>query len=87
MVDHQPRDAVWNASQGADLQLFGHTHAGQVWPLGLLLTHLGQPMNYGWFSFGDKGAVVSSGFAGWGFPFRTQEHSEYVVIQIIARAR
>ena len=29
--DHQPVDAEVNAAQGADLQLSGHTHAGQIY--------------------------------------------------------
>jgi predicted MPP superfamily phosphohydrolase len=39
VLDHQPKtDEVHHASSlGADLLLAGHTHAGQIWPMGLLV--------------------------------------------------
>lgn len=83
LVDHQPRDMEENASAGYDLMLSGHTHAGQMWPVGLITTLFDkQTVNYGQKSFGNMQLIVSSGIAGWGYPLRTGKHSEYVVIQI-----
>lgn len=81
MADHQPLEAEENAAQGVDLQVSGHTHAGQIFPIGWLLRWSGSPV-YGLYRMGGCRVIVSSGFAGWGFPIRTQERSEYVVIHL-----
>lgn len=39
-------------------------------------------LNYGKEKIDDMTAINSSGIGGWGFPIRTQNHSEYVVINI-----
>jgi predicted MPP superfamily phosphohydrolase len=36
LLAHQPRSAVEAEKAGFDLQLSGHTHGGQFWPLGLV---------------------------------------------------
>lgn len=81
IADHQPNDWKANSAAGMDLQLSGHTHAGQVWPAGLFLELVGG-LNYGRYDRDDCTAIVSSGFAGWGFTVRTSERSEYVVVDI-----
>ena len=37
VLDHQPTEYELNASSGTDLLLSGHTHAGQFWPLNIVL--------------------------------------------------
>ena len=81
MVDHQPVETEENRAQGVDLMLSGHTHAGQIWPVGVISEWTGT-LNYGRYQRGDCQIIVSSGFTGWGYPVRTQEHCEYVVIDI-----
>lgn len=81
VADHQPVEGKENGAQGADLQLSGHTHAGQIFPVGCFNEcFLG--FNYGKYQKDGCSVVVSSGTAGWGFPVRTQGRCEYVVIQI-----
>lgn len=83
LLDHQPRKLKENADAGVDLQLSGHTHAGQIWPTGQLGQLFGvTEWNYGLKKIGDFQAIVSSGIAGWGYPIRTGGHSEYVVITV-----
>ena len=82
VLDHQPREYAESAAAGVDLQLSGHTHAGQVFPAGLLTEPFGSELNYGLKAIGSFRAIVTSGVSGWGFPFRTEKHSEYVVIHI-----
>ncbi len=83
MLDHQPLDLVINKDLGVDLQLSGHTHAGQIWPIGQISEALEiNEMTYGYNQMEDYRIIVSSGMAGWGYPFRTSEHSEYLVIDI-----
>lgn len=81
MLDHQPIEAEENNALGVDLQLSGHTHAGQIWPVGPL-TELMGALNYGQYEVGNCHVIVSSGVAGWRYPMRTGEHSEYVIIDI-----
>lgn len=81
VADHQPIEAKENDLQGADLEISGHTHAGQIWPIGHF-TELTGGLNYGEYQEGECKVIVSSGFTGWGYPIRTQGHCEYVVVNI-----
>lgn len=86
-ADHQPVEAKENAAAGVDLELSGHTHAGQIFPIGHF-TELFGGMNYGEYQKEGCTVIVSSGFTGWGFPIRTQGKCEYVVVHLRAqRAR
>ncbi len=83
VLDHRPVELEENAAAGVDLQLSGHTHAGQIWPTGQLAELLGiNEMNYGLKKIDGFHAIVSSGIAGWGYAVRTGGHSEYVLIDV-----
>ncbi|WP_434309299.1 metallophosphoesterase [Hominifimenecus sp. rT4P-3] len=83
LVDHQPLELEQNAALGYDLLLSGHTHGGQIWPLGLINEFLGiNEINAGQRKIGDFQAIVSTGIAGWGFPMKTEGAAEYVMIDI-----
>ncbi|MBP2032075.1 putative MPP superfamily phosphohydrolase [Clostridium algifaecis] len=83
LLDHQPFELQKNDELGYDLQLSGHTHAGQIWPVGLLSDILRtNELNYGYKKLSNMQAIVSSGMAGWGYPIRTEANSEYVIIDI-----
>lgn len=81
VADHQPVGAEENSDQGVDLEVSGHTHAGQIWPVGIF-SELAGVLNYGEYQRGDCTVIVSSGFAGWGYSIRTEGHCEYVIINI-----
>lgn len=81
VLDHKPIDCLENSKEGADLQISGHYHGGQTFPLGLqdrLTGHL----IYGEYKFGDMKLLESSGMAGWGKPIKNEGKCEYVVINI-----
>lgn len=83
MVDHQPIEYQENVDSGVDLILSGHTHGGQVFPIKFFINLLHTAdLAYGHANIKGMDAVVSSGMAGWGYPIRTQEHSEYTIIDI-----
>ena len=86
MLDHQPVDLKINDELGYDLQLSGHTHGGQMFPVVLISDILGfGEMNYGYRKLNHMQVVVSSGIAGWGYPLRTGSHSEYVIVNIVRK--
>ena len=83
VLDHQPTDYAAVKEARADLILSGHTHAGQIWPAGFIARLFRfDDLNYGEKQDGNLDAIVTSGIAGWGYPIRTEKHSEYVVIKI-----
>lgn len=84
VADHQPAGSKENARAGVDLQVSGHTHAGQIWPMGRILRLFGQ-LNYGRFQEDGCTVIVSSGVAGWGYPLRTERRCEYVIVDIVPR--
>ncbi|MBO5529415.1 MAG: metallophosphoesterase [Bacilli bacterium] len=79
-LDHQPFAYRDNFSLGADLQLSGHTHAGQIFPLRFLYS-FSVPV-YGDYTEQGKTLHVSSGVGNWAVPFRTEVGCEYEVITL-----
>ena len=83
VLDHHPKDLKASAKSNIYLHLSGHTHAGQVFPAYYIFELFNiNELNYGKEKIDDMTAINSSGIGGWGFPIRTQNHSEYVVINI-----
>ncbi len=81
LISHQPSGAEDCAAAGADLMLSGHTHGGQIWPLGYAVALISP--NYGEYRFGEMTLIVSSGICGWGYDVRTQGVSEYVIVDVL----
>lgn len=83
LLDHQPREIKENASLGIDLQLSGHTHNGQIWPLGTLcqMLHINE-VEYGHVSIDGMDVIVSSGMGAWGFAMKSQGKCEMVEINL-----
>lgn len=83
-VDHSPYLEDDIRATGADLQLSGHTHAGQFFPLQYVY-RLGVNNIYGDYKLGDTNLYVSPGITGWYFPLRTVAHCNYEVITLEPR--
>ena len=81
VLDHQPAEYIENSESGADLQLSGHTHGGQVFPFAIVQHFLGH-LVYGEYDFEDMKQIVSSGLTGWGWSMRNEAKCEYVLINI-----
>ena len=81
-ADHEPYDFKIKADAGVDLQLSGHTHGGQLFPVGTVmdLFHVGD-MVYGKEQVGNMIAITTSGVTG-SHPLRTQGKSEYVIVTV-----
>ncbi len=69
LLAHQPKAAIEAARHVVDLQLSGHTHGGQLWPLGWLL-RIGQPAVAGLRRLGETAVYVSCGTGSSGPPMR-----------------
>jgi hypothetical protein len=79
LLDHEPHNLAEGASLGADVELCGHTHDGQLWPWNLLVFAF-YDMSYGYRRVGNMHAYVSSGAGTWGPPVRVGTHPEIVRI-------
>ena len=82
VADHQPYDEEQLAAEVSALQLSGHTHAGQLWPLQFVYRLLGLPA-YGEFQEPGTRLYVSAGESGWMLPLRTEAHCEWELITLV----
>jgi uncharacterized protein len=81
LLDHQPFHLDETAKNGVDLQLSGHTHNGQMWPLNYL-TRAIYELSYGYLRKGNAQIIVSSGYGLWGPRIRSGSRSEVMLINI-----
>ncbi len=81
LLDHQPFHLNETASHGIDLQLSGHTHNGQMWPLNYITSKIYE-LSYGYLKKGNTNFIVSSGYGLWGPRVRSGSHSEVLLINI-----
>lgn len=81
VADHEPYDNDQLEQEKAALQLSGHTHAGQLWPIQIIYRLL-RLQAYGEFEYPDTLLYVSSGASGWMTPFRTEEHCEWELVTL-----
>ena len=80
-LDHQPYNLAKVDSLGVDMQISGHTHRGQVWPLSLITDYMYE-QSYGYRKWNNAHIYVSSGLSLWGPPFRIGTHSEIAVFTL-----
>jgi len=82
LLAHQPKITKELKDENIDLILSGHTHAGQIFPFGLLVL-LDQPYLSGLYQHSKKTQIfVSSGAGYWGPPIRILAPSEIVFIRL-----
>ncbi len=81
VVDHQPSGLDEARKAGVDLQMSGHTHGGQFFPINLITGRMFEEDN-GYFRDGSFNLVVSCGFGTWGPAVRLGSRSEVVELNI-----
>jgi predicted MPP superfamily phosphohydrolase len=81
LLDHQPFHLDETAKYGIDLQLSGHTHNGQMWPLNYV-TSMIYELSYGYLKKRNTHFIVSSGYGLWGPRVRSGSRSEILIINL-----
>lgn len=84
LMAHQPvviHDAV---KHGIGLQLSGHTHGGQMWPVNYI-AQASNPTLAGLEQYGDTALYVTRGAGAWGPPVRVGAPSDVTVVQLASR--
>ena len=81
LLDHQPFHLDESEKYGVDLELSGHTHNGQMWPLNHV-TALIYELSYGYLKKGNSQFIVSSGYGLWGPRVRSGSRSEVMMINV-----
>jgi uncharacterized protein len=82
LLAHHPRVIARAVAAGVDLQLSGHTHGGQMLPLGWL-ARLFDPVVSGLARFGSSWLYVSQGTGFWGPPVRVGTSCEIAAITLV----
>lgn len=85
LLDHQPYDLSALASTPVDMQLSGHTHNGQIWPLNLITDRMFE-LSHGHRVFGKTHVIVSSGFGIWGPRMRIGTRPEILSITLTGKS-
>jgi len=81
LVDHRPTEIDQVSSTKADIQLSGHTHNGQLFPINLI-TRKVYELSWGHIKKGNAHFFVTSGIRLWGPTVRTTGKSEIMVIDV-----
>ncbi len=84
LLAHNPRLAPLGAAAGFDLQLSGHTHAGQFFPWTLAVHLVHAPHVAGLSRLGRMWVYVSAGTGTWGPPLRFGTEPELTLLRIVA---
>ncbi|MFE4500144.1 metallophosphoesterase [Rhodococcus sp. NPDC056743] len=82
LLAHEPRQALEASEMGIDLQLSGHTHGGQMWPLRYLVP-LQQPSVQGLDKVGNTVLYTTRGAGAWGPPVRVGAPPEITVLELV----
>ena len=86
VLDHEPNDFDAEAASGADLVLCGHTHGGQLFPLGYVGLLMGANDEFlGLSRRENTDFIVNSGIADWSIPFKTGCRAEYVIVEVTGK--
>jgi predicted MPP superfamily phosphohydrolase len=81
LMDHNPSYLEDGDNAQIDLQLSGHTHQGQFFPLNLVTDKVFE-VDWGYLQKDHMQVIVSNGFGTWGPPIRVGNRPEIVEIFI-----
>ena len=81
LIDHRPTEIEQVSKTTVDVQLSGHTHNGQLFPINLITRRVYE-LSWGYKQIRNTHFFVTSGIRLWGPPVRTTGKSEIMVIDI-----
>ena len=84
LLAHNPKIAPEAEQAGFDLQLSGHTHAGQFFPWTIVIHWVHGPHAAGLSRRGRLWVYVSAGTGTWGPPVRLGSRPELTVLRLVA---
>ena len=82
LLYHPPVEIEHAKAAGVNLQLSGHTHRGQVFPVCFITDYIYKGMSYGLHTLGDYNIYTTDGVGTWGPPMRTGNTPEIVDIKL-----
>jgi hypothetical protein len=82
LLYHSPTQVAEAKAAGINLQLAGHVHHGQIFPLQFITRLMFGKYYYGLHTEGDYTLYTTSGTGLWGPTMRTGNHPEIVVIHL-----
>ncbi len=82
LLDHRPTEIDQVSRTVVDIQLSGHTHNGQMFPVNLIMRRLYE-LSWGYRKIGNTHFFVTSGIRLWGPPVRTVGKSEIMIIDVL----
>ena len=82
LLYHPPVSIEQARAAGVNLQLSGHTHKGQIFPVVFITDYIYKGYSYGLHSLGDYSIYTSTGVGTWGPPMRTGNTPEIVAIKL-----
>jgi predicted MPP superfamily phosphohydrolase len=81
LLDHRPTELEEVSKTSVDIQLSGHTHNGQMFPISLIIQNMYR-LSWGHEKIGNTHFFVTSGIRLWGPPVRTTGKSEIMVVDV-----
>ncbi|MBZ4016401.1 metallophosphoesterase, partial [Streptomyces purpurogeneiscleroticus] len=84
LLAHQPVMIHEAVRHSVDLQLSGHTHGGQMWPVNYIAA-AANPTVAGLDRYGDTQLYVSRGAGAWGPPVRVGAPPDVTIVQLASR--
>ena len=84
VLDHRPTDLERVSLNPVDIQLSGHTHHGQLFPVNFV-TKRRYELSWGYLKKRETHFFVTSGVQLWGPPVRTAGYSEILDIKVVFR--
>jgi uncharacterized protein len=79
LLKHEPSQLDIAEKSGIDMQISGHTHKGQVYPISYVTDLIYKGYDYGQKQYGAMQVFISSGVGTWGPPLRVGSKSEILV--------
>lgn len=82
LLDHQPHQLHEASDNNIELQLSGHTHEGQMFPINFIVQKIYEK-SWGYYTKGKTQYYITSGAGTWGPPVRTFSDSEVILMTIV----